>query len=306
MNLRQLEAFKAVIENGTVSQAAEVLRISQPAVSKLIAALEHRVGFTIFERVRGRLVPTPEAGMLYAEVDRAFVGVNEIARAVDSIRDLKKGRLTIGVMPALANGFIQEVITDFLVERPDIAVSMHSRSSQKIHELVAASQFELGITALPIEHSGVETDFLCRVEAFCVLPLAHRLTNRDVIEPKDFEGEPFISLSGPDHARQRIDHPFEEAGVRRDLRIDTPMAASACAFVAKGAGIAIVDPFSALEYKSAPIVLKPFRPMVLFDIGLRYPLNRRRSRIGRLFAVAIHDKIAAMTDLPLVALGEPP
>ncbi len=306
MNLRQLEAFKAVIENGTVSQAAEVLRISQPAVSKLIAALEHGVGFTIFERVRGRLVPTPEAGMLYAEVERAFVGVKEISRAVDSIRDLKKGRLIVGVIPALASGFIQEVITDFQAERPDITVSMHSRSSIKIHQQVAASQFELGITASPIEHSGVETEFLCRVEALCVLPPGHRLANRELIEPQDLEGEPFISLSALDHSRQRIDHPFEEAGVRRDLRIETPMGISACAFVAKGAGVSIVDPFSALEFQTAPIVAKPFRPAVAFDIALRYPLNRRRSHLIRTFAAAIHDKIAAMPDLPLVALGERP
>ena len=94
--------------------------------------------------------------------------------------------------------------------------------------------------------------------------------------------------------------------MRRDLRIETPMGISACAFVAKGAGVSIVDPFSALEFQTAPIVAKPFRPAVAFDIALRYPLNRRRSHLIRTFAAAIHDKIAAMPDLPLVALGERP
>jgi len=302
MNLRQLEAFKAVIENGTVSRAANVLRISQPAVSKLIAALEHQVEFKIFERVRGRLLPTPEAGMLYREVERAFVSMNEIARAVDSIRDFKKGHLTIGVIPALANGFIQEVITNFLVDRPDITVSMHSRSSHKIHDLVAANQLDLGLTALSVEHSGMETEVMCRAEAVCVLPPGHHLSDRDVIVPEDLEGEPFVSLGTLDYARQRIDQPFEEAGVRRDLRIDTPMTISACAFVAKGAGVAIVDPFSALEYRAAPIIIKPFRPAISFDIGFRYPLNRPHSRMVSAFAEAINDKIEAMTELPQVKL----
>src|SRR5262249_56352035 len=86
VNLRQIEAFKAVIEYGTVSQAAEMIGISQPAMSKLIAHLEDDTGLRLFDRIKGRLAPTRRGMRLYEEVDRIFVGVRQVENAVEAIR----------------------------------------------------------------------------------------------------------------------------------------------------------------------------------------------------------------------------
>ncbi|MCP5367154.1 MAG: LysR family transcriptional regulator [Hyphomicrobiales bacterium] len=299
MNLRQLEAFRAVMEIGTVSQAAEMMRISQPAVSKLIAALEHDVGFSLFDRAKGRLVPTPEGEMLFTEVERAFVSTALIARAAENIRDRKQGHLNIGAMPALTLGFLQEVVARFLRDRPNVLVSLHSRSSLEVVNAVAGRQMDMGITMAAIDNPGVDTEFLCRAELVCAIPPNHRLADRDVIEPRDLEDEPFISLTSLDRTRQRIDHPMEEAGVRRNVMIETPMSYSACAFVAKGIGVSIVDPFSAHDFHSAPIVLKPFRPKVETDIALRFPFRRRRSMLIEEFIALLRAYIAERTDLPV-------
>ena len=78
INLRQIEAFKGVIENGTVSRASQLLNISQPAMSKLIAHLEADTGLRLFDRVKGRLAPTEHAMRLYEEVGRIFAGVRQL------------------------------------------------------------------------------------------------------------------------------------------------------------------------------------------------------------------------------------
>src|SRR3990172_1018400 len=109
MNLRQIEAFKAVMENGTVVRAAEVMRISQPAVTKLIQAFERAAGFRVFDRVRGRLLPTAEGLSLYREVERVFVAANEISNAAEEIRTLRLTNLSVGAMPALSTGFAQRL-----------------------------------------------------------------------------------------------------------------------------------------------------------------------------------------------------
>jgi DNA-binding transcriptional LysR family regulator len=303
LNFRQLEAFKAVIETGTVSQAAEVLHVSQPAVSKLIANFERAVGFSAFDRVRGRLRPSPEGAMLYREIERAFVGIRQISQAAQDIRELKHGRLLLGVMPALTNGFIQEVTTAFLAERPQVSVTMHARSSLKVIEWLAVQQLDLGVIVGGLDHPGVQAEFLCRVEAVCVLPPNHRLVEREVIEPPDLEGESFISLTTLDQIRPRIDHPFQEANVRRVLRIDTPMAGSACAFVAKGAGVSIVDPFTAHEFLSAPIVVKPFRPAIHLDFDVCFPLSARRSHLTVEFARLLRETIANHPALPVTEMA---
>ena len=75
---RQLEAFHVSMETGTVTGAAERLRISQPAVSKILAALEYDLKLKLFKRVRKRLVPTNEAHMLYVEVHRLMTSMGDI------------------------------------------------------------------------------------------------------------------------------------------------------------------------------------------------------------------------------------
>ncbi|NOW44951.1 DNA-binding transcriptional LysR family regulator [Novosphingobium sp. SG751A] len=93
VNLRQIEAFKALIENGTVSRGAEVLNISQPAMSKLISHLEMGTGLKLFDRVKKRLAPTNHAMRLYQEVDRIFAGVRQVESAIDTLRREEQGRI---------------------------------------------------------------------------------------------------------------------------------------------------------------------------------------------------------------------
>src|ERR1700720_690729 len=99
INLRQVEAFKAVIENGTISRAAEILHVSQPAMSKLIAHFEFDTGLKIFDRHKGRLAPTENGMRLYNEIDRIFAGIRQVENAVDVIRREEQGRISIGVLP---------------------------------------------------------------------------------------------------------------------------------------------------------------------------------------------------------------
>src|ERR1700739_696845 len=124
LNLRQIEAFKAVIENGTVSRAAELLNISQPAMSKLIAHLEVDTGLKLFDRVKGRLVPSEHGLRLHEEIGGVFACVRQVENAVEAIRREEQGRLAIGVMPALAYSFIQRATTRFLEDRQNMFCSV--------------------------------------------------------------------------------------------------------------------------------------------------------------------------------------
>ena len=84
MNFRQLEAFHAVMISGSASRAAELLQVTQPAVSRAVAELEAAVGFGLFDRVRGRLVPTPEGQTFFAAVSRSFVGLDRLRTEMSS------------------------------------------------------------------------------------------------------------------------------------------------------------------------------------------------------------------------------
>src|SRR5918997_903606 len=99
MDFRQLETFRAVIENRSATRAAAALGVTQPAVSAAIARLEAQVGFSLFERRGGRLEPTPEGLLFYGEVAHSLSGIDRLTQAVLDIRQVRAGRLAVASHP---------------------------------------------------------------------------------------------------------------------------------------------------------------------------------------------------------------
>jgi len=283
LNFRQLEAFRALMLGKTVTRAAAMLFITQPAVTRLIHDLEHQVGFELFERRKGRLYPTPEAQALYQEVENSFAGLDRIAQYARTIRDFSAGKLTIGGMPALSLSFLPQVIHRFLQTHPAVAITLHTRSSQKIAEWVAAQQCDLGLVALELNDPAVQTELLWSSRMVCVLPAQHRLAAQSIIRPQDLANELFISLGSDHRARFQIDSVFAEAGVERRMQVETPLSVTAIEFVKAGTGITITEPISAYAQANANLLIKPFEPAIPFEFLLLYPAARPRSRLCKEF-----------------------
>ena len=291
MNWRQLEAFRAVMEAGSVTRAAIALHISQPAVSKLLASLARDCGFALFERSGNRLIPTAEAMLLSAEVERAFVGTEQIARHVANIRDLRSGRLSIVAFPALATRALPHFITSFLADHPETSVSLLARSSQPLVDWVAAQQADIGIGLMASDRAGVVFESIGGFDGVCILPLGHRLARKRIVHASDLADETFISLGMEDRSRFRVDQAFERIAIRRRLTIEAHQSEAACAFTAAGAGVSVVDPFSVYSFDRTQLVVKPFRPVVKFDMWLVFPDHRPRSKITDAFATSFHKWI---------------
>lgn len=295
MNARQLEAFRAVFEDGTVSGAARRLGVSQPAVSKLIASLERGTGLQLFRRERQRLVATAEASLLYEEAERLFMGIERIALAATEIRDLKAGKLTVAGLPALSLRVLPRLIARFVADKSEANVTLQVQTSPRVVDWVTAQQVDLGISILPVDHPAVRVEPLTRVDAVCVLPCDHRLRNRRVIKPSDLRGEMFISLASEDRIRHIIDRTFDAAGVARQMRLETHLSEVACRLVESGAGVSIVDPFTALDFaKDKRLMARKFNPRIAFDIYLLFPAFRPRSLLADSFVAALRAEIDGM------------
>jgi DNA-binding transcriptional LysR family regulator len=294
MNARQLEAFRAVVEDGTVSGAARRLRVSQPAVSKLIAALERGTGLQLFRRERQRLVATAEASLLYEETDRLFMGIERIALAASEIRSLRAGKLTVVGLPALGLRVLPRLIARFVADKPEANVTLQVQPSPRVIDWVTAQQVDLGISILPVDHPAVRVEPLASVAAVCVLPRGHRLARRKLIRPADLRGEMFVSLASDDRARHMIDRAFDAVGVARQLRLETHLSELACRLVESGAGVSIVDPFTAVEFAEDGLVMRPFQPRIQFQIHLLFPAFRPRSLLLDGFVQALRDEIGRL------------
>jgi DNA-binding transcriptional LysR family regulator len=295
MNPRQLEAFRAVMESGSVTRAAASLRISQPAVSKLLAQLARNCGFALFQRVGNRLIATAEAMFLSAEVERAFIGTEQIARHVANIRELRSGRLSIVAFPALATRALPCFLTDFLANHPEVHFSLLARSSLPLIDWVSAQRADIGIGLMASDRPGVVCEPIGGFAGVCVLPPGHRLARKRVVDAADLAGESFISLGMEDRARFRVEQAFEGLAARPRLTIEAHQSEAACAFVAAGAGVSVVEPFSASGFGAHELVVRPFRPKVKFDVWLIFPAHRPRSQMCTAFAAAFRTWAGAMS-----------
>jgi len=272
MNLKQLEAFRTVMEVGTITRAGEVLHISQPAVSRLIGNLEHNIGYLLFDRRRGRLTPSAEGKALYQEVRKAFIGVSQIAETAKAIGNLETGRLSILAIPVLGHNLLPRAISKFRYEYPGISVSLEViQSSATVVEWIASQRYDLGMTVQPIDDPNVRIQTFSQREARCVLPEGHSLQDKEELHASDLEGMDFISLQEGTLFRFRVDEIFNTLGISRNLVIQASTRHAVCELVAEGNGVAIVGPLFNSDRQDQRLVYKPFRPVITQAHSLIFP-----------------------------------
>ncbi|MBV7482888.1 LysR substrate-binding domain-containing protein [Bordetella sp. BOR01] len=260
-NLRQVEAFRAVVESGTVSAAATHLHVTQPAVSKLLSQFEDHTGLRLFERVRGRLIVTPQGMRLYDEVDRIFAGLHQIERAVESVKREEHGQLIVGVLPALAGHFIRLATMRFLALHPNVFVSVKVRASAVLADWLATRQVDVGLLNTSVHHPELELEPFLQHPLVCLLPAGHRLTRKASVSVLDLEGEPFIAFDGSVAIRRVVDDLYARAGITPNYVLEATTAPTLCEFVAAGLGLSLVHPQMA-DTVSRGVVAKRFLPTV--------------------------------------------
>jgi DNA-binding transcriptional LysR family regulator len=278
MNFRQLEIFRAVMLGQSASRAAELLGITQPAVSRALADLEAGLGFLVFERVRGRLRPTPEGQLFFHEVAVSFTGLDRLRMAAARIRDFGSGSLRLASLAAYGSTVVPRALHGFRRLHPGTAVTLQVVSSPLVRELVASGQFDLGIAADEVDLTGLAHRACPEEEAVCAMPSGHPLAALAEICPADLHEQPFIALAPEDRARKRLEQVLAAAGSRPQVVVETSASMTVCALALRGVGVGIVNPAAAEGFTERGLVLRPFRPAVAFRAVLLFRPDGQRSR----------------------------
>ena len=284
INSRQIEAFRAVMLTGAMTAAAEIIHLTQPAVSRLIRDLEAELDLALFHRGGNHVVPTAQAHALLAEVERSFVGLRQIRDFAEDLRTGQGGSLKVAALPALAAGFLPRFIAKFSRERPRLKIMIDGLPSRTIRDGVAAGQFELGLTAFPFHRHSLAITPLGD-GAVVAMPPGHRLAGQAVVRADDLHDENLILLSRFRSGVQPIEVALQS--VARRAPIETPLATIACVLVTEGMGVAIVDPFSASEFVGKGIVIRPFEPSWIIGSALVHSNERALSVIAQEFRDAL-------------------
>ncbi|CAM5255999.1 LysR family transcriptional regulator [Rhodanobacter lindaniclasticus] len=293
-HIKTLEAFHEIIQLGSATAAARSLGLSQPAVSRLLAQFEAGLGFKLFHRSKGRLLPTSQALMLFEEVDLALQGIERVNVLARDLRQTNAGQLRVVAPPSFAEGPLVKLVASFLAEHPKIHINIDSRTRPTVMNLVATRTADCGFGKLPMDHPGIRLRPLVSSPTVCVLPPTHRLAKgRRPLGARDLAGEPLILVGhrGGD-TRAQIAQAFQQAGVHPLVRLETRNVGAACALAAEGIGIAVVNELLSRHSLWTGVCIRPFEPAILQEYVFMSSANVRETPLTEAFYAHCRAQLA--------------
>jgi DNA-binding transcriptional LysR family regulator len=293
MDTRHLEAFRAVIESGSMTAAATLLGKSQPAISGLISRLEDELGLSLFKRRKGKLEATPEAALFYEEARRTLGALERTVQVSRDLKRLRLGTLSLASQPGLATYVLPPIIAHLLRRWPEGSVRFITRSSPTVRDLGRIAAFDIGFAEQPIETPASVIDIF-ETECVCLLPPGHALARHAVLTPALLDGVPFISLYADHFLHEALERAFAECGAVLAMAVHVEFFGTAGALVMEGAGVTLVDRFTAAHFAGLGLAVRPFRPDLRYRCAMFQPSNRPLSRIATEFVAEFRRVIPAV------------
>lgn len=296
MNLQQLAVFREIMNTGSVSAAARNLNRTQPAVSASLKALEASLGMALFHREGRRLVAVPEARYLLSETSEILDRLTATRSNMEGMRNRVRGSLRIVAMPGPSAYLMPDFVSRFSSGAPDVRITLSTRSSPQILNLIAAQSFDIGFCDLGLTDAITENlpDELCKTvrvtcDCLCAVPRHHPLATYDKITAADLNGQPMGALQLGHATVTDTQNAFDACGAQFNVRVDAQYFIPLFHFVEAKQICAIVDPLSAKSYllqkgHDPGIKFVKFEPAVPFGYALVTPLRRPPSLLAKAFA----------------------
>ena len=283
MNPRELEIFNALMIHGTTARTAEIVNLSQPAVSKAIQSLERSCGFALFQRQNGRLRATAEGRIFHREVAETFSGLAHLKSVAQRLREFGSGQLSIACLSAFSNNIAPDALGALQRKFGAISVTLQVHTSSIIRDLVAQGRVDVGIVGDEVNPEGLDWERFVEVPAAVALPPGHPLAAKARLVPLDLDGQTMVALSPQDTTQQETDRIFERFGVSTRRVVETPFSTTVCALVLAGLGIGIVDPVTAPGFVERGLVLRRLDPAPTFRTLLIFPVGQTKSILTEAF-----------------------
>jgi DNA-binding transcriptional LysR family regulator len=194
LTMRQIEMFRAVMITKTVSGAAKLLAISQPGISRMLAHMEDRLEFRLFDRTRGRLVPTHEAEVLFEEIQQLYEG---FAGLDHTVRRLAKGEdrlFRVGASPSLGHSVLPAMLARLSGNFPGLTLQFDILSVEQATTYLGSQRGEYALTLFHIDHPNVLSSRVSSARLVCAVPADHPLAERERITVEDIAGEKILSF----------------------------------------------------------------------------------------------------------------
>lgn len=260
MRLRYIELFHAVLSTGSLTGAANLLNISQPAASKALQQAENHLGFPLFSRVRGRLQPTQQALLMRHHIDRIMRELYDLQRLSVNITRPESHPLRVTCTPTLAQTLVPDAVARLGKVYPGTIVELFTQHSTVMCESLMLREADIGLTLQDISHHGLLQEPLCRGNIMVIAPPGW-WPARELERPLPIgalAGQPMIGITVQDALGNMLQSHLAkvEPAPRTNVWVQTYQLA--CSLVARGGGLALVDPFTA-HCSREPVQTRPLK-----------------------------------------------
>lgn len=258
MKLRHLEIFYAVMTCGSLSRAAESLNISQPAASKALKNAEQKLGFSLFQRVRGKLLPSREALTLFDKARDIYQDLDNLRLLADNLARDPRAKITLGCLPSLGLSLVPEIVTTFCQQNTNLVMTLSTEHTETLIKKQDLHEIDLALTLQPVSQGEIITTPIADVPLVYV-DASYR---QGTVEISEIDQQRWIS-PGPYSLSAAI-------AAHRDFsttRLNVQTYYMATEFVKRGMGCSIIDIFSA-RHNLAPEMIHPLAPAMKIPLCL--------------------------------------
>lgn len=254
---RQIEIFRTIMATNSMTAAARHLGVSQPNLSIAIKRLEDQLGIALFARISGRLVPTQEAELIFAEVERVNQQSEMLSELIYSIARGDASTFRFGSTPSLGVRLIPKALRRLQLEGTAGTYYSDSLSQRDVRDYLLFGQGACVATIAEVNDPVIETTKVASAGLVCVVPKDHRLAGKKTVTPLDIAHEPLISFGATTTHGLFIDETYRRWGVSRETAVYVHFVEAALSFVSEGIGITILDTFSAINCEAFGLVAIP-------------------------------------------------
>jgi len=220
INYHHLRLFQATARLGQVTRAAETLHVSQPAISKQIAALERALGASLFDRAGRRLYLTAAGEIALAYADRIFGLTEQLQDALSDLKGLRRGRLLLGASTTVGEYLLPRAMGRFKQEHPGIDLVLEIGNTEHILERVLRQTVDLGFVGRAVQHEAIVVEPYVEDEVVVIAAPTHALSRKRVVLPAELNGTAFITREPGSATRATA----EAAAARIGIQMTTAMA----------------------------------------------------------------------------------
>ncbi|GAB3440323.1 LysR family transcriptional regulator [Actinophytocola sediminis] len=266
MNVREIECFLAVVDQGSITRAASALYLAQPSLSQIIRRLETDLGVELFRRVGRGLVLAAAGEALVGPARQILRDLQHARQVAKGYQGLERGRVDVAISPTLTSNFLAAWVGHFRRKHPGLTVRLtqHSGDSDEIATLIRSGEAELAYTVTPMSRQGIQCAHIGDGEVVLALPPGWRTDFPDPVPVELLDGLPMIVDRG--FGRTYLDTLRDTSAIEPVVVVDTSEPAGLVPLIIAGAGAALLPMRQALDARRRGATLRLLEPLTLRPI----------------------------------------